>query len=89
MLRMFHYWYDLDVIDEDAFFKWKEDISQEHPGKEKALFQVGLGWERFNHHIMYLFFCYEMSSLYFKLKRKLKLVWTFGFYCVDCICEAV
>ena len=40
LLRLFQYWYDLDVIDEDAFFKWREDISQVYPGKEKALFQV-------------------------------------------------
>ena len=40
LLRLFQYWYDLDVVDVAAFFKWREDISQEHPGKEKALFQV-------------------------------------------------
>ena len=38
--RLFSYWYDTDVVDEEAFFKWKEDISQEHPGKGEALFQV-------------------------------------------------
>ena len=37
---MFSYWYDLDVIEEDAFLKWKEDISHNFPGKGKALFQV-------------------------------------------------
>ncbi|XP_065911089.1 eukaryotic translation initiation factor 4 gamma 2-like isoform X2 [Dysidea avara] len=40
LLRMFSHWYDLDVIEEDAFLKWKEDISHNFPGKGKALFQV-------------------------------------------------
>ena len=30
----------MDVIEEEVFHTWKEDITQEHPGKEKALFQV-------------------------------------------------
>lgn len=41
MLRMFSYLYDMDVVEEEAFMKWKEDISQQFPGKGKALFQVG------------------------------------------------
>lgn len=40
LLRLFSYWYDMDVVDEEAFLKWKEDISQEFPGKGQALFQV-------------------------------------------------
>lgn len=40
LLRLFSYWYELDVIEEDAFLKWKEDISHNFPGKGKALFQV-------------------------------------------------
>ena len=41
MLRMFSYLYDMDVVEEEAFMKWKEDVSQQFPGKGKALFQVG------------------------------------------------
>ena len=33
----------MDVVDEEAFLGWKEDISQEYPGKGDALFQVGWG----------------------------------------------
>ena len=40
MLRLFSYWYEMDVVDEEAFLRWKEDISQEYPGKGDALFQV-------------------------------------------------
>jgi translation initiation factor 4G len=40
LLRLFVYSYDLDVIEEDAYFKWKEDINDDIPGKGKALFQV-------------------------------------------------
>ena len=40
LLRIFSYWYDMDVIEEESFFKWKEDVPQEYPGKGQALFQV-------------------------------------------------
>lgn len=40
LLRLFVYSYDLDIIEEDAYFKWKEDINDDIPGKGKALFQV-------------------------------------------------
>ena len=40
LLRVFSYWYEMDVVDEEAFLRWKEDISQEYPGKGDALFQV-------------------------------------------------
>jgi len=30
----------MDVIEEESFFKWKEDVPQEYPGKGQALFQV-------------------------------------------------
>ncbi|XP_059486648.1 eukaryotic translation initiation factor 4 gamma 2 isoform X2 [Neocloeon triangulifer] len=40
LLRWFHNLYDLEVIEEEAFMKWKEDISDDYPGKGNALFQV-------------------------------------------------
>jgi len=40
LLRMFMYMYDLEVIDEEAFLKWKEEVNDIYPGKGKALFQV-------------------------------------------------
>ena len=40
LLRLFSYWYDMDVIEEETFLKWKEDLSQQYPGKGQALFQV-------------------------------------------------
>ena len=40
MLRLFILFYDLELIEEDAYMKWKEDINDEYPGKGKALFQV-------------------------------------------------
>ena len=40
LLRMFMHLYDLEIIDEEAFLKWKEEINDEVPGKGKALFQV-------------------------------------------------
>ncbi|XP_046673047.1 eukaryotic translation initiation factor 4 gamma 2 isoform X1 [Homalodisca vitripennis] len=40
LLRWFVNLYDLEVIEEDAFLKWREDITDAYPGKGKALFQV-------------------------------------------------
>ena len=40
LLRSFVNFYELDVMDEQAFLKWKEDVNDAFPGKGKALFQV-------------------------------------------------
>uniref|UniRef100_A0A8C1G780 Eukaryotic translation initiation factor 4 gamma 2 n=1 Tax=Cyprinus carpio TaxID=7962 RepID=A0A8C1G780_CYPCA len=40
LLRYFVNLYDMEIIEEECFLAWKEDISQEFPGKGKALFQV-------------------------------------------------
>lgn len=42
LLRWFVALYDLEILEEDAFLKWKEDLSDVAPGKGKALFQVGI-----------------------------------------------
>ena len=40
LLRWFNLLYDLEIVEEEAFLRWKEDVSDEYPGKGKALFQV-------------------------------------------------
>jgi len=40
LLRMFVLLYDTEVVEEEAFLRWKEDVSEKYPGKGKALFQV-------------------------------------------------
>jgi len=40
LLRMFMNLYNFEVIDEDAFIQWKEELNDVHPGKGQALFQV-------------------------------------------------
>jgi len=40
LLRMFMNLYNFEVIDEDAFMQWKEELNDVHPGKGQALFQV-------------------------------------------------
>uniref|UniRef100_UPI00358EC28C eukaryotic translation initiation factor 4 gamma 2 n=1 Tax=Myxine glutinosa TaxID=7769 RepID=UPI00358EC28C len=40
LLRWFIALYDLEVVEEEAFLAWKEDLAEEFPGKGKALFQV-------------------------------------------------
>jgi len=40
LLRMFLCFYNMEIIDEDVFLKWKEDLNDSYPGKGKSLFQV-------------------------------------------------
>lgn len=40
LLRIFMQLYDDEVIEEEAFLKWKEEVNDQYPGKGKALFQV-------------------------------------------------
>lgn len=40
LLRWFMALYELEVVEEEAFLQWKEDISDAYPGKGQALFQV-------------------------------------------------
>lgn len=40
LLRWFINLYDLEIVEEEAFEMWKEDISDVYPGKGDALFQV-------------------------------------------------
>lgn len=40
LLRMFVYLYDHEVIEEDMFLRWKEEVNDEYPGKGRALFQA-------------------------------------------------
>lgn len=40
LLRLFNIFYDNNVIEEESYLRWKEDLSDVHPGKGNALFQV-------------------------------------------------
>lgn len=40
LCRWFTNLYDLNVVEEDVFLKWKEEITDVYPGKGDALFQV-------------------------------------------------
>uniref|UniRef100_A0A1A9X3R1 Eukaryotic translation initiation factor 4 gamma 2 n=1 Tax=Glossina brevipalpis TaxID=37001 RepID=A0A1A9X3R1_9MUSC len=40
LCRWFKYLYEAEVIDEETFIMWKEEISDKYPGKGAALFQV-------------------------------------------------
>jgi len=40
LLRWFVSLYEADIVDEQVFLKWKEDVNDSYPGKGKALFQV-------------------------------------------------
>ncbi|XP_017959464.1 eukaryotic translation initiation factor 4 gamma 2 [Drosophila navojoa] len=40
LCRWFKYLYDFEIIEEEAFVTWKEEISDKYPGKGSALFQV-------------------------------------------------
>jgi len=38
--KLFYNLYESDIVFEDAYGVWREDVSDETPGKDKALFQV-------------------------------------------------
>lgn len=38
--KWFNMLYELEIVEEEVFFRWKEDINDEYPGKGRALFQV-------------------------------------------------
>ncbi|XP_017125587.2 putative uncharacterized protein DDB_G0277255, partial [Drosophila elegans] len=40
LCRWFKYLYESEIIEEEAFVLWKEEISDKYPGKGSALFQV-------------------------------------------------
>ena len=40
LLRWFMALYDLEIVDEEAFLNWKEDVTDAYPSKGQALFQV-------------------------------------------------
>lgn len=40
LLRWFVNLYDLEIVEEEAFLKWREDVTDIYPGKGNALFQV-------------------------------------------------
>jgi len=40
LLRLFIIFYNLEIIEEDIFLQWKEDMNDVYSGKGKALFQV-------------------------------------------------
>ncbi|XP_070557334.1 eukaryotic translation initiation factor 4 gamma 2-like [Ptychodera flava] len=40
LLRFFVNFYDMEVVEEEVFLKWREDINDQYPGKGKCLFQV-------------------------------------------------
>ncbi|XP_056640174.1 eukaryotic translation initiation factor 4 gamma 2-like [Diorhabda sublineata] len=40
LLRWFNALYDMEIVDEEAFLNWKEDVTDAYPGKGNALFQV-------------------------------------------------
>lgn len=40
LLRWFNLMYELEIVEEEAFLKWREDVTDDYPGKGRALFQV-------------------------------------------------
>lgn len=70
LLRYFVNFYDMEIIEEEAFLAWKEDITQEFPGKGKALFQVRFHMNRLETHSTGILFIFELlSSALHKKKR--------------------
>ena len=83
--RFFMNFYDMEIIEEEAFLKWKEDINDEYPGKGKALFQVTFLFFKFYFFkllidLIYIFwFLFKLSvitpSLLFAGKSMVDMAW--------------
>jgi translation initiation factor 4G len=50
LAHLFHQMYDLDIIDEEAFYQWKDEINENYPNKGQALFYVNFFFKN-------LYFC--------------------------------
>lgn len=40
LAHLFNQMYDLEIIEEDAFLQWKDEINENYPNKGQALFYV-------------------------------------------------
>jgi hypothetical protein len=40
LAHLFNQMYDLEIIDEEAFYLWKDEINENYPDKGQALFHV-------------------------------------------------
>lgn len=40
LAHLFNQMYDLEIIDEEAFYIWKDEINENYPNKGRALFHV-------------------------------------------------
>jgi hypothetical protein len=40
LAHLFNQMYDLEIIEEEAFFRWKDEINENYPNKGQALFYV-------------------------------------------------
>lgn len=47
LLRWFIAFYNLEVIEEEAYHKWRDTVTDAYPGKGKALFQVNIQYNHF------------------------------------------
>ena len=41
LAHLFNQMYDLEIIEEEAFLQWKDEINENYPNKGQALFYVG------------------------------------------------
>lgn len=41
----------MEIVDEEAFLNWKEDVTDAYPGKGNALFQVRQLWRALEYDI--------------------------------------
>ena len=77
LLRLFHLLYNCDVVEEEVYHSWKEDIAQDFPGKEKALFQVREGGESRPHtHLVPIFiptFVHRGKIPFFPLQTEVRM----------------
>ncbi len=47
LAHLFNAMYDLELIEEEAFYSWKDEINENYPNKGQALFHVNNFCQRF------------------------------------------
>jgi len=57
LAHLFNQMYDLEIIDEEAFYLWKDEINENYPDKGQALFHVS------HHHTKLLNYMNEKQIL--------------------------
>jgi hypothetical protein len=63
---LFHQMYDLELIEEEAFYQWKDEVNDNYPNKGQALFHVRFNKKKTR---IFSFLFYLIFMFLFKLQK--------------------